>query len=93
MDKIDYVTATDSMVKLAYNMKPRGKVKTGKTAKETIQMISTLQIGIQKQLIAYECLQAAVLLSKDNKGISDNAVKFLDQKIKELANGKIKMDD
>ena len=83
----DYVTAVDSMLKLAANMKPKKHIKTGHTREDTKQMISELKLGIQKQLIAYECLQAAVLLSKDNKSISDNMVKFLDEKEKELTKG------
>ena len=83
----EYVKAVDSMVKLSGNLKPKKHINIGKTEKETIDMISQLKIGIQKQLIAYECLQAAVMLSKDNKAISDNMQKFLDEKINELVNG------
>lgn len=80
-----YVTAVDSMIKLATNLKPKNPVDTGHSTKKTLEMIKVLEIGIQKQLIAYECLQAAVLLSKDNKKISANMEIFLEEKIKELA--------
>lgn len=72
------------MVKLASNIKPKNQVETGNTRAQTIEMITQLQLGIQKQLIAYECLQAAVMLSKDNKAISQNMQKFLNEKIKDL---------
>jgi hypothetical protein len=80
-----YVKAVESMVSLAGNLKPSKHVNTGNTKAETIEMITQLKLGIQKQLIAYECLQAAVILSKDNKAISKNMEKLLDEKIKELA--------
>jgi hypothetical protein len=81
----DYVKAVDSMVSLAGNLKPSKHVNILKTRSETVDMITQLKLGIQKQLIAHECLMAAVLMSKDNEAISKNMEKFLDEKIKELA--------
>ncbi len=72
------IKAVANMVELAYNLKCRTHKKTGKTHKETMELINKLVIEIEMKLIGYTCLQAAVKLSKDNKAISKKALELFD---------------
>lgn len=81
------VMAIKNMAELAYNLKPKSPKKTGKTRAETMELIDKLVIEIQKKMIGYECLQAAVKLSKDNKGISKKAIELIDVQIQLLTSG------
>lgn len=79
------VKAVESMVKIALNVKPKNHKKSGKTRAEEIVLLVNLVGSIQSRLIAYDCLQAAVKLSKDNKAISAKAVELVEAKRRELA--------
>jgi hypothetical protein len=78
----------NNIVKLAYNQKPKRPQKTGKTRRETEEIINKGVAQLQASLIAYECLQASVKIDSNHKHISERAVDFYNIKMKEILEGK-----
>lgn len=78
------IKAVESLVKIAINLESKNKKKMKVSKKEQIDIINQMVIHIQKQLIGYECLKMAVMLSEDNKQIFENTEKFIQLEIKKI---------
>ncbi len=78
------IKMVDSIVSLAYNLKPKKPVKIGKTRAETEKIIGDGVTSIQKRLIGYKCTRQATRESKDSKAIADRAAELIDIELKRI---------
>ena len=73
----------ENLFNIATNIKPKRHIKNGPRA-ENISIVNKGCIELQKMMISYECLRAAVMLSKDNKSIAKKAEELMTIEIEEL---------
>ena len=73
----------ENLFNIATNIKPKRHIKNG-TRAENMSIVNRGCIELQKMMISYECLRAAVMLSKDNKAIAKKAEELMTIEIEEL---------
>jgi hypothetical protein len=75
-----------NLFNIAVNLKPKRHVNNG-TRAHNMDIINKGCIELQKMMISYECLRAAVMLSKDNKSIAKKAEELMTVEIEGISGG------